>query len=146
MGNFNKTLSEAEKVQRQRTGFLSKLSGAAKNAKLPTERELIAKESAIGGQLFGPVAKGVRREFFNVDPQTWIWHEEAYNRQTKREETRTVKYEIQHDHILKVEEGAHYTKVEGVELKNFVLATHAYYERTMREIYNRDPKTGKKLS
>lgn len=111
-----------------------------------TERELINLESKIGREVFGPVPKGVRREFFNLDPKTWIWHEESMNAKTKKKESHTVKYEIKQDHILKVLEGPEYSKVEGKEFENFVLATRVYFERAMREIYNRDPKTGKKLS
>lgn len=111
-----------------------------------TERQLINLESKIGGEIFGPVPKGARREFFNLDPQTWIWHEEFINPTTKKKESHTVKYEVKGDYILKVLSGPQYSKVEGEEFDNFVLATRIYYERTMREIYNRDPKTGEKLS
>ena len=41
-----------------------------------TERDLIRLESEIGAQLFGPLPKGRRREFFCLDASTWIWHEE----------------------------------------------------------------------
>lgn len=143
MGLFKKPPTDAQKLQRQRSKLLTKVIGKRRPL---TRRELINRESEIGRQLFGPIPKGMRREFFNLDPTTWIWHEESVNPKTRKKESRTVKYEVHNDHILKVEEGARYTKMEGQELANFTLATHMYYERTMREIYNRDPKTGKKLA
>lgn len=108
-----------------------------------TERELIQLESAIGAQLFGEVPKGRRREFFNLDKTTWIWHEEWTDANGKNNVT-TTRYEVQPDRILKVQEGARYTFLEGDELQNLGLAVQMYYERVMREVYRRDPTTGQK--
>ncbi len=110
-----------------------------------TERELIALESEIGGQLFGPVQKGGRREFFNLDPKTWIWHEEWLDQAGKVQQS-TIRYEADDKGILKVSEGPRYDYLEGDELNNLTVAIQMYYERAMREIYNRDPQTGQKLS
>lgn len=110
-----------------------------------SERELIALESTIGGQLFGPVAKGHRREFFNLDPSTWLWHEEWLDAAKKRH-TQTIRYEVRDDKIIKVLPGPRYHELEGDELANFTLAAHVYFERTMREVYGRDPKTGQKIA
>ncbi len=109
-----------------------------------TERELLRLESEIGGQLFGPIPKGRRREFFCLDENTWIWHEEwiGKNRQL---ETSTVRYEIQDGGVLKVQEGAKYSYLDGTELQNFAIAVRLYYERVVRDIYGHDPVTGKKL-
>jgi len=143
MGLLRKPQTDTQQLHHQRSKLLTKHLGRRRQV---TRRELINRESEIGRELFGPIPKGMRREFFNLDPTTWIWHEESINPKTKKKETRTVKYEVHKDHILKVEEGPRYTKMHGQELSNFTLATHMYYERTMREIYNRDPATGKKLA
>lgn len=111
-----------------------------------TERELLQMESKIGSQLFGPLASGRRREFFCLDEKTWIWHEEGVDAKTGKNEPTTIRYEVQDKGILKVLPGARYTYLEGSELDNLVMATQLYYERVAREIYGRDPKTGKKLS
>jgi hypothetical protein len=103
-----------------------------------TERELIQLESQIGSQLFGPVPKGTRREFFNVDAKNWIWHEEWVDT-TDMLQTMTTRYEIQPQGILKVRIGQPYEFIEGQELKNLSLAVQTYYERSMREIYNTEP-------
>lgn len=109
-----------------------------------TERELITLESEIGGKLFGKVPRGHRREFFNLDPKTWIWYEE-YKDDSGKKTSSTVRYEIHEKGIFKVQEGARYSYIEGEELEHFVLATKLYYEEVARNIYHIDPVTGKKL-
>lgn len=110
-----------------------------------TERELITLESEIGGKLFGPIPKTIkRREFFNLDPRTWIWYEE-YKDTDGKDASRTIRYEIHDEGIFKVQEGAKYSYIEGEELEHFVLATKLYYEQVARDIYRIDPATGKKL-
>lgn len=110
-----------------------------------TERELLQLESEIGAQLFGPVPKGHRRSFFNLDQSTWIWHEEWLDEKNNLQQA-TTRYEIQGDHTLKVQEGARYSYLEGKELENLAFAVQMYYERVMREVYKRDPQTGEKLA
>lgn len=109
-----------------------------------TKRELIQMESEIGGTLFGEVPRGHRREFFNLDPATWIWYEEWTDRAGKRRTT-TTRYEIHDNGILKAQEGARYSFLEGEELDNFVTATQLYYDRVSREVYECDPQTGQPL-
>ncbi len=112
--------------------------------KVLTERQLIQMESEIGQSLFGEVPAGHRREFFNLDAHTWIWHEEYM--QDAQLVTITTRYEVQDKGVLKVQDGARYSYLEGEELDNFVLAVHMYYERVSRQIYQRDPVSGYKLS
>lgn len=109
-----------------------------------TERELLQLESEIGSQLFGEVPKGRRRSFFNLDPRTWIWHEEWLEGGVLKQAT--TRYEVHEQGILKVQEGSRYEFLEGQELDNLTLAAQMYYERVMREIYKRDPQTKEKLS
>lgn len=110
-----------------------------------SDRELIKLESEIGSELFGPIPKRHRREFFCLDERTWIWHEEWVD-DNHRLQVATTRYEI-HDHgILKVQEGARYSYLEGEELHNLTLAIQMYYERVAREIYHVDPETGEPLS
>lgn len=109
-----------------------------------TERELLSLESEIGAKLFGPIPEGRRREFFCFDERTWIWHEEWLDAQ-KKLATSTVRYEINENGVLKVQEGARYNYLEGEELKNFGIAIRMYYEQVARQVYRRDPATGKSL-
>lgn len=111
-----------------------------------TERKLLNLESAIGVQLFGEVPAGVQREFFCLDATTWIWYEEGRNPETGKTERSTTRYEISSSGILKVQEGARYSYLEGTELANFVMAARLYYERVAREVYRRDPQSGQALA
>ena len=109
-----------------------------------TDRDLLRMESQIGATLFGPIAAGHHREFFCLDESTWIWHEEWRDSSGKPQQL-TTKYDIRDDGIWKTLPGPRYLKVEGEELQNFVLAARLYHERVMRQIYQRDPATEKKL-
>lgn len=109
-----------------------------------TERDLLTLESEIGSQLFGPIPAGHRREFFCLDEHTWIWHEEWLD-EKKKLATSTIRYEVNEHGVLKVQEGARYSYLEGDELRNFGIAMRMYYERIAREIYKVDPETGQSL-
>ncbi len=107
-----------------------------------TERELLQLESEIGAKLFGDVPAGHRREFFCFDEKTWIWYEEWKDPKTGKLHNTTTRYEVHEKGILKVQEGARYSFIEGEELNNLVAATTMYYEQVMRGVYGFDPKTG----
>ncbi len=125
---------------------LLKLSKKDRPLKTLTERELIQLESQIGQAIFGPLPPHVvRREFFTIDKDTWIWHEEIKNPDGTKGEL-TIRYEVQPKGILKVQPGPRYTYLEGAELENFVMAVKEYYERVTRGLYKRDPRTGHRIS
>ena len=111
-----------------------------------TNRELLQLESEIGAKLFGDVPEGRRREFFCLDDKTWIWHEEGKNPKTGKQDEQTIRYEVHENGILKVQQGARYSFIEGDELTNLVTATSMYYEQVARNIYKRDPQSGEKLA
>lgn len=101
-----------------------------------TERELLTLESEIGAKLFGPIPDGHRREFFCLDASTWIWHEEWLD-DKKKLQTMTTRYEVNEHGVLKVNEGARYTYLEGEELRNFGIAIRMYYEQVARHVYHK---------
>lgn len=109
-----------------------------------SERELIQLESDIGRELFGPVPQGHRREFFCLDEKTCIWYEE-YKDKDGKQVSATTRYELQGDKVLKAQEGARYNYIEGSELNNLLMAINMYYERVMRSVYHRDPKSQQPL-
>lgn len=127
---------------------LALLTGSPKDIKWSpkalTERELIEYESEIGRHLFGPIPKDHKREFFCLDDHTWVWYEE-WKDENKKVQSRTTRYEVHVNGILKVRDGGHYTYLEGQELENFGLSVRLYYEQVMRGIYRRDPYTGESL-
>jgi len=96
-------------------------------------RNLIRREAQIGGQLFGPVAKGHRREFFCLDEHTWVWHEE-WTDQNGQKQTKTTRYDVRPSGILKAQNG-HYQAVTKEEADRLVEAAKLYEQRVRNELY-----------
>ena len=109
-----------------------------------SNRELIELEAEVGGRLFGPIPAGHRREFFCLDKNTWIWHEEWVDANGQRQVSST-RYEIHNNGILKAQDGKVYKFIEGEELTNLALSIRLYYEAVARDVYRRDPMTGRPL-
>lgn len=128
---------------------LTLLTGTSTSNKRPlkqlSERELIELEAELGGQLFGPIPAGHRREFFCLDDSTWVWHEEWADHDNQRHVSST-RYEIHSNGVLKAQDGKVYKFIEGQELRNLTLAVRLYYEAVARGIYKLDPDTGRPLS
>lgn len=98
-------------------------------------RNLIRHEAKIGGQLFGPVPKNHRREFFCLDERTWIWHEEWVGADG-RVQTKTTRYDVRPDGILKAQDGQPYQRVDLDEARNLRQAAKEYKLRIKTELYN----------
>lgn len=97
-------------------------------------RNLIRHEAKIGGQLFGPVPKGGRREFFCLDEHTWVWHEEWVDERGQRR-SRTTRYDIRPTGILKAQNGQHYQYVSEDEAYNLYEAAKKYEKLVNAELY-----------
>ena len=110
-----------------------------------TKRELIQAESHTGGQLFGSIPQGHHRQFFNLDPATWVWYEE-WSDEKGKSHNKTTRYEVHENGIMKVQDNAPYYYIESQELDNLVLATQMYYDRVAKEVYNFDTATGRMLA
>jgi hypothetical protein len=128
------------------TGAPAPARKANRTLKKLTERQLIQLESELGRDLFGPVPKGHRREFFCLDAHTWVWYEEWIDAETKKKKSITTRYEIHDNGILKSQNGASYSFLDEDELRNLAIATRIYYERVVRNVYRHDPYTGKPLT
>lgn len=109
-----------------------------------TERQLLRLESAIGAEIFGKIPHGHRREFFCLDEKTWIWHEE-WTDANRTDHANTIRYEIGDNGVLKVQDGARYSYLDGTELQNFALAVRMYYEQVSRKVYQHEPEPVQKL-
>ena len=96
-------------------------------------RKLLRHEARIGGELFGPVPEGGRREFFLLDPQTWVWHEEWID-QAGQHHAKTTRYDVRPDSILKVQDGV-YQAVTQQEALRLYEAAKLYQKRVFQEIY-----------
>jgi hypothetical protein len=97
-------------------------------------RNFIRHEAKIGGKLFGPIPKGHRREFFCLDQNTWVWHEEWL--QNGQRQVRTTRYDVRPDGILKAQDGQNYQRIGAEEAKNLKAAALAYRRHVKDEIYN----------
>ena len=98
-------------------------------------RNLIRHEAKIGGQLFGPVPKGHRREFFCLDRSTWVWHEEWLDSSNQRQ-SRTTRYDIRPTGILKAQGGTNYQQVSPQEARHLYEAVKLYQQLIRNELYN----------
>ena len=96
-------------------------------------RNLIRHEARIGGQVFGAVPKGRRREFFCLDEHTWVWHEE-WTDNNGQKQVQTTRYDVRPNGILK-SQGGHYQPVTGREALRLFEAAKQYRDHIKREIY-----------
>ena len=96
-------------------------------------RNLIRHEAKIGGQLFGPVQPGGRREFFCLDEHTWVWHEEWIDKNGQHQ-IRTTRYDVRPNGILKAQNG-NYQQVKQAEAKKLYEAAKLYQQRVNNELY-----------
>ena len=98
-------------------------------------RNLIRHEAKIGGQLFGEVSPGGRREFFCLDEGTWVWHEEWIDGSGLRE-VKTTRYDVRPTGILKAQDGQAYQQVSIAEAARLTQAAQLYKQRVRNELYS----------
>ncbi|HVU59458.1 MAG TPA: hypothetical protein VHC98_01315 [Candidatus Saccharimonadales bacterium] len=97
------------------------------------QRALLHYEARLGGELFGPVPKGVRREFFCLDPHTWVWHEE-WNDAQGRHRVMTTRYDVRPTGIVKSQGDSVYQSLSDEELRNFYAAIQLYSRKVGTEL------------
>lgn len=116
--------------------FVNGLSGqkASSQRRADLYRKLIRHEARIGGQLFGPVRPGGRREFFCLDKNTWVWHEEWVDENGQHQYT-TTRYDVRPNGIVKSQNGV-YRPVTLQEARNLQAAAHLYRDRVKDELYS----------
>lgn len=88
-------------------------------------RAVITKAAKLGGELFGPIPEGVRREFFCLDEHTWVWHEEWYD-QNGEHHAITTRYDVRPNGVLKAQDGQPYQYVTLEEGKRIYKAVKMY--------------------
>lgn len=116
--------------------FAAATKQTAEHRAVDLYRDLIRKEAVIGGQLFGPLPRGHRREFFCLDEHTWVWHEEWAD-QAGQLQHRMTRYDVRPNGILKSQDGSgNYRAVSAVEAHRLLTAAKMYRERVGREVYN----------
>lgn len=117
--------------------FLKAIVGTnAEERKAELYRNLIRHEARIGGQLFGPVPSGGKREFFCLDRRTWVWHEE-WTDENGQHRSKTTRYDVRPNGILKAQDGSSYQYVTDEEARHLRDAAILYEKRVNSELYSR---------
>jgi hypothetical protein len=115
--------------------LLKQLPGARKpRDRQAIIRQLTAEEAAIGGQLFGPLPEGRRRDFFALDAHTWVWHE-GWHDPSGREVLITTRYEIDGQRIVKIQDGQPHRLLSLAEARNLLSAVREYRRRVRADVY-----------
>ncbi len=100
---------------------------------LDMHRALLHYEARLGGELFGPIPKRVRREFFCLDEHTWVWHEEWTDEQGQHQAV-TTRYDVRPSGVVK-SQGAHsYQALSRQEAHNLYRAVKLYKHRICSEL------------
>lgn len=87
-----------------------------------------------GGKLFGQIPTGVRREFFCLDPHTWVWHEEWTDKAGQHHAV-TTRYDVSRQRgILKSQGVNSYQRLSEQEEKNFRAAAKQYIANSRSEL------------
>lgn len=97
-------------------------------------RNLIRHEAKIGGEVFGSIPTGRRREFFCLDEHTWVWHEEWTDQQGEQK-VQTTRYDVRPNGILKAQ-GNRYQAVSKEEGLRLYEAAKQYRQRINAEMYS----------
>jgi hypothetical protein len=96
-------------------------------------RSILHHLAKIGGEVFGPVPPNTRREFFCLDRNTWVWHEEWVD-ENGEDRAMTTRYDVRPTGILKSQGNNSYQRLTRSEEANFRAAVRVYYERASREL------------
>lgn len=88
-------------------------------------RNMLRDCARLGGEVFGPVPNGTRREFFCLDAHTWVWHEE-WTAADRTRQARTTRYDVRPHGIFKAQDGQPYQPVSYEEAKRLYFATQRY--------------------
>jgi hypothetical protein len=97
------------------------------------QRALLHYQARIGGEVFGPIPKGIRREFFCLDEHTWVWHEEWTDTHGKRQAL-TTRYDVRPSGVVKSQGGSSYQSLSQDEAQNLYNAIHVYEQRVGAEL------------
>jgi len=116
--------------------LLSLINGQGEEQKqIDYYRALMRREAELGGEVFGPIPADRRREFFCLDKNTWIWHEEWTDGQTGQRQSRTTRYDVRPTGILKAQSNGSYHAVGKEEATNLMAAAQIYIKRSLTELY-----------
>lgn len=110
-------------------GFLQQ---RAADRRAQFKKALIHFEARLGGRLFGPIPKKHRREFFCLNRNTWVWHEEWIDSEGKQQAL-TTRYDVRPQGVVKSQGHASYQALTPEEMRNFVKAVRLYGQQVDAE-------------
>jgi len=105
----------------------------AEQRRINAQRSLLRYGARLGGDVFGPIPEGHRREFFCLDRHTWVWHEEWTDENGQRQVV-TTRYDIRPNGILKSQGSHSYQRLTTQEVRNLFQAARLYYEKFGSEL------------
>lgn len=94
---------------------------------------LLHHEAKVGGKLFGPIPEGHRREFFCLDENTWVWHEEWKDDHGEWQAV-TTRYDVRPGGIVKYQGNNPGQPLSRQELTNLYRAIKLYTEQVGGEL------------
>ncbi|MEM6997510.1 MAG: hypothetical protein AAF413_01220 [Patescibacteria group bacterium] len=102
---------------------------------LDMHKRLIQKEAELGGRLF-PIDNEdiLRREFFCLDENTWVWHEEVRDENGDKHIYNT-RYEVGPGRVLKSTNGQGQQSLGLQEAEHLLKAVRLYRERVLKQLY-----------
>ncbi|MCL2094963.1 hypothetical protein FWH13_02485 [Candidatus Saccharibacteria bacterium] len=95
------------------------------------EKSLLDEESSVGRNIFGALPEGHHREFFNLSPDIWIWHEEE-SAPDGQPASQTTRYQVDKRGVKKVRLARPNVYLKDEELENFDKATRKYFTLAKR--------------
>lgn len=102
-------------------------------SRINSYRHLMRREAQVGGNVFGSVPSGRRREFVCLDEGTWLWHEEWLDADGRTHAV-TTRYDVGKKGITKSQNGR--TQVlTAEEALNLLQAAYNYHGQICRELY-----------
>lgn len=117
-------------------GAIPQFSDAHQYKYSKIERDIIAREAAVGASVLGPIPAGHQRQFFCLDSHTWIWNEQWISSEGKQC-MYNVQYDVRPDGILKRVNNSSPIKLGDQELQNFDQAITRYYHEVSAKVYGR---------
>ncbi|MEO6761520.1 MAG: hypothetical protein ABI220_04060 [Candidatus Saccharimonadales bacterium] len=96
-------------------------------------RNVIRHFARQGGEVFGPIPAGRRREFFCLDEHTWVWHEEWTDENSIRRAV-TTRYDVRPNGILKAQDGQPYQPLSGDETRRLLGAARQYRQLVANQV------------
>ena len=90
-------------------------------------RNILRDAAKMGGEVFGPIPAGHRREFFCLNEHTWVWHEEWD--EDGKHQVRTTRYDVRPHGVFKAQDGQPYRPVSDAEFHRLCEAAREYQRR-----------------